>query len=916
MKNQPFYILKFQSSRLKDTNFKIKNITIDEARLNGEVISISNSEMVRTIQRVTHKKFSQQTIDELVQTKKSLSKRRNSKGNRSTLTKLMSDIDEYLFMPEIISVYFDDKRHFQNILDGGFYVNGKTYVPFMASAGMIRRDTSLFIESQIWEQVDEIFNNNRNRDVEIVPAKFLAYYSLYSSSTVPIPFPRIAIVPDLTITAVKPVDFSTYKGVGIDPLIEEMDMELEFNAFDGQGLCSPAFAKTIKDVLQLPHVPSTIGIRAPYLKGMMCVFDFHEFSREIAKKAEFIDIYGKTCNINDVDCIVSESQFKLWSSYSSTEEYLNACSQNQLGFGVTSVNRKNEKNHAKTSYQFLQILNLTDEDVESLCKPTVEWLNDVSSGDLSKTLLYLLGETDFSVDGWFDRLDVSTQAVLLNNTLIEDPHFRKQLHRSINKKKTDAKIGRLILNGNYQVLISDPYGMAGHVFGMGINPLLQDEKHFSHYWNTKGISQVAGIRSPIVHSSEVNVLNLQDNDDVNHWYKHIRSGIIVPMAGVGMDGAILGGADYDLDLICTIHSPEIIKGRVKGYPVMYDTVKASKVKLDSGYHSLLHNSQLLQIKTNKIGFLTNVSSALYSLLYDFEEGSDEHTAILQRLKYGRVSQGLAIDSTKGIETDPFPEHFVKWKKITDDMTEDEKELQEFYNRILAEKRPYFMRWLYPHYNRRYVREISGYDNISRTKWGMSFDELWKVYNPTEEQQVVMDSYKKRTFFINNNSTMNRVSKHVDKSIKQFAVIQRETNNFDFTVLLAEGKKVTKFSLDKAGLLYKEWKSLNKSFRDSHNHSDLGYESLEQIDRYINKRAYDTITVDPLDMGNIMATLCYRTLGVQSRGFLWRVFGREVLENMKSKRTEKFVRVPMYNEKGTKEYLWSKYGNYLLNLEIE
>lgn len=919
MKNQPFYILKFQSSRLKDTKFKIDSITINDARLNGELISISNSEMVRTIQRVTHTTFSQQDIDELIIKKKSLFRQKNNKVARKSLVSVMSEIDNALFIPEIISVSFDDKRHFQNILDkGGFSVNGKKYVPFMASAGMIRRDISLFIDSDIWEEVDAIFNNDRDREVEIVPAKFLAYYSLYSSSTIPIPFPRIVVVPDLIIKSVKKVDYSTFRGVGLDPLIEEKELELEFNAFDGQGLCSPQFSKIIQDVLQISHLPSTIGIRAPFLKGMLSVFDFNAFAEKIAGKKEIIDIYGSKRNINKIDVIISESQFKLWNAYKSTEEYVNACSQNGLGFGVTGVNRGREKNHAKTSYQFLQVLNLRDDEIGSLCKPTIDWLNEVSSGDLEKTILYMLGETDLSVEGWFERLDYITQAVILENSIIHDSHFQKQLHRSISKKKNDAKIGRLIMNGNYQVLISDPYAMASHVFGMGINPLLQDEQHFSHYWNTKGISQVVCIRSPIVHSSEVNVLNLQNNDDVNYWYKYIKSGIIVPAGGIGMDGAILGGADHDLDIVCTLHSPEMINGRVKGFPVMYDVNKASKKKLNGNYHSMLYESQAVQVKSNKIGFLTNVSSALYSLLYDFEEGSPEHTAILQRLKYGRVSQGLEIDRTKGIVTDPFPEHFVKWKRITDDMTVEQRELQEFYNRILAEKRPYFMRWLYAHYNRRYVRELAGYNNISMTRWRIGFEELLNAYNPTKEQQKLINSYKRNTFFINNDSTMNVISRHIHEKIRDIPVSQRKDNDeFDCSVLMFDnGKKVGKFHLDKSLLLYKEWKSLNKSFRDNNNDTTAGYESLEQISEYINRRAYATITNDSVEMGNIMVTLCYKTLGVQSRNFLWKCFGKEVLSNMKMGREDKFVRVPIINDKGKKEYLWSKYGVYLLNLRID
>jgi len=908
-KIQQFYLFKLSSARLKDKNYKIEGLIIDEARMDGELISISNSEMVRTVLRVTHREFSQYKLDGLLDEKKKISNRRNTRDNRERITQPNNEIDDMLFIPDIISVSFDDRRHFKNILDrNGFHVNGKRYIPFMASAGMVRRDISLFIDSDIYDEVDVLFNNDRNRDVEIVPAKFLAYYSLYSSSTIPVSFPRIAVVPDMTITATKKVDFSTYQGVGLDPLIEEREMEMEFNAFDGQGLCSPQFAKQMGMDLEMDYVPSVIGVRAPFLKGMLCVFDFNEFADRLVGDYTFTDIYGDSVDVRDVDCLISESQFKLWSSYSSTKQYVDACKRNGLGFGITKVNPKVEKNHAKTSYQFLQVLNLSDEQIERLCQPTLDWLNEVSSGDIYSVLLYLLGETKFS-DHWFERLDYITQALLLEHGLLNDSYFIRYLNKTISRKKNDAKIGRLILNGNYQVAVADPYAFCAHVFGLGVTPLLQAGEHYSEYWNKKQVSQVACIRSPIVHSSELNILNFRTDEMVKFWYQHIQSGIVFPANGVGMDAAINGGMDFDLDLVCTLDSPEIIDGRIDNLPVMYENKKAEKIKLKEDYKHLIHESQERQIKTNKIGFLTNVSSSLYALLDDFEEGSREHTVIENRLKYGRVSQGLAIDSTKGILTDPFPEHFVKWKRITDDMGDDEAQLQKFYNRILADKRPYFMIWLYPHYRKKYMQEIASYDTVSRTRWKLPFAELLEKCDRTPEQESLVRKYRKRTFFIDNNSVMNRISRHMDESMRKIKHRQLERSaDFDYHILVSESFVVpSPFVVEKARLLFKEWKSLNKSLRDRTAQDDENaFQSFDDINRYINKRAYATISSNASELADIFIYLCYHVLGIQSRSFAWRCFGKEMVDNIKSKRNEKFVRVPFPSEGGNRKYLWTDY----------
>ena len=48
LKLQQFWILKFNSDRLRKAEYNI-NITLDEARQNSEVITINNSEMIKKL---------------------------------------------------------------------------------------------------------------------------------------------------------------------------------------------------------------------------------------------------------------------------------------------------------------------------------------------------------------------------------------------------------------------------------------------------------------------------------------------------------------------------------------------------------------------------------------------------------------------------------------------------------------------------------------------------------------------------------------------------------------------------------------------------------------------------------------------------------------------------------------------------
>jgi len=542
-KLQQYHILKLDSSRLKDTNYKIKLLSIADARLNGELVQISNSQMVRTILQMTNRVTTQSSLTELFALKKSLTRKKNNPSVMQALAEVSVKIDSALFIPELINIQFDDKRHYSKIINrGGIDVNGKRYVPFMASAGQIRRSSVLFIDETLKLEITKRFNNGRDLSKELVPAKFSAYYSLYSSSTLPVSFPRLAVVSDLIMKKVKRVDFSTFIDNNTEPKIEEVDMELELNAFDGSGLVSPDFAQQMADELEIDYIPSTFIVRAPFLKGMVVTFDFHSFAEDIAKTFTITDIYGHKIDVRNVDMIVTESMLKLWNSYSSTEFYIERCIENELGFGVSKVAPEYDRSYAKSSYQFLQVLELEDDQIESICKSTLDWLSSVGGGKIENVLLYLLGDTNFSKD-WFRNLDATTKALLYENTLMNDGYMISYLNKSIQKKKADAKMGRLMFNGNYSIMIPDPYLHACHIFKIDLKPLLNDGEHYSNFWNLGNVSRVAGIRSPIVHSSEVNVLNFKINYDLKYWYQYITSGIVFPANGIGMDCAINGGSD-------------------------------------------------------------------------------------------------------------------------------------------------------------------------------------------------------------------------------------------------------------------------------------------------------------------------------------------------------------------------------------
>jgi hypothetical protein len=411
----------------------------------------------------------------------------------------------------------------------------------MCSAGQARRNNVLLVDSNVEIQLKNILNNGR-ADIEITPAKFNAYFALASSTALRVTTPLFCIIPDCEIKRKEKVEWVEEDPNG-DDIITPVEKELDFNLFDGQGLISPRMAQQWALDLELDYIPSCFIIRSNFIKGLVVVIDFVEYSDEIGKHI-ITDIYGNNVNIRDMDVILTASQFKLWNAFKNTQEYVKNCKLNKIGWGITRYAPKQEKNHTTLNYQFIQALNLDENSIVSLCSKTVEYFENICNNNLDYTLLYLLGDLcDEDYDEYvLDKIsDNVSKALILNNNLINDSYIQDHIQNSLRKKIKDSYIGNLIVNGNYTFMVADPYAFLEYIFGLPVKGLLDSKEYYCKYWLDKGVNKVAGMRSPLVWRSEVNVMDLKNNDNIKKWYKYLNCCCVFPANG--MDMAVLGGAD-------------------------------------------------------------------------------------------------------------------------------------------------------------------------------------------------------------------------------------------------------------------------------------------------------------------------------------------------------------------------------------
>jgi hypothetical protein len=517
---------------LKNSKYDI-NITLEQARENGEIISMGESQLIRSLLRIKNKETNPTRLQELFTARKQIRKKTPTYSTYQQLMGIEAEIDNILFIPELVSVVIEHNSHYKKMIQDGFFINNKKYVRLICGAGQSRRNTVIFVSSEYAVELKQVLNNDRNPNIEIAPAKYNAYFALASSATYQISQPYFCVIPDCEIKRIEKVEFvEEYEDS--DDTVNTREIELPFNIFDGQGIISPRLAQTWAEELGLDYIPSAFIVRNSFLKGMVCVIDFHEYSEEIGEHI-IKDIWGNDVNVRDMDIIFTESQFKLWNSYTSCNDYITACNKNGFTFGISRYTPKEDVRYTFTNYQFLQVLNLSDEQIHSLCSKTVEYFDKIINSDINFTLMYLMGKTanrGYDPEAFNKIGDNITKALMLKHELIEDPYIRSHLINSLNKKIRDSYIGNIIVEGNYQMMISDPYAFMEWMFGKPMKGLLARNQHYSNYWNKRGRDTVSALRAPLTWRSEVNTLHLMQNGETERWYKYLNSGIVYNVHGV------------------------------------------------------------------------------------------------------------------------------------------------------------------------------------------------------------------------------------------------------------------------------------------------------------------------------------------------------------------------------------------------
>lgn len=855
----------------------------------------------------------------------------NISVNTDEAKRIQDKINRILFNPDYVTVIMDNLKQYDYLYNNGFTINNEKYKRLSCGAGQARVSTVVFGNEKIIPMTKEKLNNGRNLNKKFSPSKFNAYFGLYGSATKEVSEPKFIIVKDYENTTSFMANYVIENGWGVDDTIIQKEIKnTPMNRTDGMGLISYRQAAKWAKEMGLDYVPSQFCIRQSYLKGMVCVFPIHEFCEEINKGNYLVDTIYKDTNgdyikadLRDYDLIISESQFKLWDSFDSVETYIKNCRKNKLDWRVALVSPKEAKRMLKLNYQFIQTLNLNKEDVEKLAEQFVDWITNVSYDDAYYMLLFLLGVNNDTekINNFLSSSETYwIKALIANNNIKNDKYIRTKVRELIKKKIENGCKGNIYVDGNFQVIVSDPYGFMQHVCGLPVTGLLKEGKSYSNYWNERNVKQVDAMRSPLTYMSEHVILDLQKDSDTEKWYRYCKLGIILNYHG--HETFNFAGSDFDMDILATTPNQIMIKGVYKNeLPVVYDAPKPKKFVFTEDD---LYKSDTFSFGSI-IGSITNKSSNGYAKLplieQQFGKNSQEYKLIKSRLQQCCKAQSAQIDKAKiGQEVKGIPKVWINRNKIKKNkhgkIIDKHITRKLLYNNTLLDKYPYFFRYVYRDTNKAYKKYLDEYNVICKQKYKMDFRDLEKIERKTKEQKEFISNFYEFCPVLISDSSMNLLCKHIESI--NFGISQRtkiDAKLFDYEIYKRNEFEYMNY--------YEEVKSITKEFiseqrniiivqnidNDENEHSDDNHEIyLDNTSEALFERL-SKINCNPHIIVNCLVDYFYKEKPKSNKDLLWTTYGKYIYKNIVDNTGNTTALFPMPcgdNEKEDLQYLGYNY----------
>jgi len=316
---------------------------------------------------------------------------------------------------------------------------------------------------------------------------------------------------------------------------------------------------------------------------------------------------------------------------------------------------------------------------------------------------------------------------------------------------------------------------------------------------------------------------------------------------------------------------------------------------------------------DEIGSTTNKITSMFEKQALFDKDSKEYKELEYRIICGQLFQQNAIDKIKGIVAKPMNK---KWYdryscKIKEYHSEEVKKDKSFNKSILADKKPYFMKYIYPTTMNLYNTYINNTNKKLLLEYRLNLTELLNKKDITNEQKIFIENYYKYMPVGISDCVMNRICRKFEYKFDGYLKFTSEEFDFDYNILKSNvGYSNNTFNSIKK--LYKEYiKKTQEHAQQKKKHRMVSEDNL--VSREILKNEFksqcEIICPNEDELCDIVLDICYTNNN--SKQFAWDICGKTFIKNLLEQNDNK-MNFPIQDLDGEIEF-----GGYYFDMvEVE
>lgn len=246
--------------------------------------------------------------------------------------------------------------------------------------------------------------------------------------------------------------------------------------------------------------------------------------------------------------------------------------------------------------------------------------------------------------------------------------------------------------------------------------------------------------------------------------------------------------------------------------------------------------------------------------------------------------------------------------VKDDDNEEIVRRKEFNKRILADKKPYFMIYVYPRLKKEYRDYIKSRERCCQRLWGIKLDELLSKTDRDEKQEEFVRWYHKKNPVFDGDGVMNRLCRYVEREFNGY-VHSVKNKEYTFGDLIASkdySKNIgASETIKRMGQLYEAYTAETKKISAKAKAEGLSDDETAEIRaRFAEqfRRDCEQVCVVSERLCDVLLKICYTS--ENSKRFVWNMCGEQIVANLLDKNKSYFYFI--YDDAGETFYRGCRY----------